>query len=91
MLDSSQLRDDANRLSVEILRTDVDLALTFTSIVQNRVDREAVGQSVRHARKAYDFVLRKRTEVPISNADATELDKKLAILRKRLEDLGEKF
>ena len=38
-----------------------------------------------------NFVARKRTEVSISAADAKELDAKLAIVRKRLEDLGEKF
>jgi len=89
--DWQQLRDDSARLSVEILKTDADLALTFTSTALVHSDAESAARSVRHARRAYDFIVQKRTQIAMSDADATELDEKIATVRKRLEELGEKF
>jgi len=89
--DWQQLRDDSARLSVEILKTDAELALTFTSIALIRSDREAAAQSVRHARRAYDYISGRRTEIHLASADASELDTKLEVLKKRLENLGETF
>jgi hypothetical protein len=86
-----QLRNDFNRLSVEFLKADAELAPTFACVAQNLHHKQAWAESVRHARTAYDYISGRRIQVQISRADAIELDRKLAILRKRLEGLGEKF
>jgi hypothetical protein len=78
-------------LSVEILESDADLALTLTESALLLSEPDGRAQRVRHARRAYDFIAGMRTEIPLSNADTQELDTKLANLRKRLEDLGEAF
>ena len=89
--DWQQLREDSRRLSVEILQSDADLALTFASSALIHSTPEAGHRSVRHARRAYDYVVERRTQVAMTDADARELDEKIAILRKRLQELGEKF
>jgi hypothetical protein len=91
MLRYSQLRDDFNRLSVEFLKADAEVALTFTNVARNLSDKQAAAESVRYARTAYNYISERRIQAPISRADAIGLDRKLATLRKRLEGLGEKF
>jgi hypothetical protein len=91
MPDSWQPREKSAILSVDILKIDADLALTFTESARLLSDPDRAAQSVRHARRAYDFIAGMRTEIPPSNTDTQELDSKLATLRKRLEDLGEMF
>ena len=41
--------------------------------------------------QTYDFIKSRRLQFPMSDADAGELDSKLAILKRRLQSLGEKF
>jgi hypothetical protein len=91
MLRYLQLRKDFNRLSVDFLKVDAELALTFASVAQNLHHKQAGAESVRHARTAFDYISERRSQIPISRADAIELDRKLAFLRKRLEGLGEQF
>lgn len=91
MAGHSQLRDDFNRLSVEILKADVDLALTFADLAFHRADKTTKAQAVQKARVAYDAVSHRRAYVLTSREDADQLASKLGILKKRLESLGEKF
>jgi hypothetical protein len=83
----SSTHDDFNRLSVEILLSDADLALTFTEIALNHCDQNSYARTVRNARKAYDTIAAKRSEVAMSADERTELDARLAVLKSRLEKL----
>lgn len=85
------LRDDFERLCLDVLLTDVDLALTFTSVARNLSGRGAISQTVQNARRAYDVISTKRSNLVIKEDDCSELDSKLALLRRRLEEFGEKF
>ena len=85
------LRDDFERLTLEVLLTDVDLALTFTDVAHNLSGQGAIEQTVRNARRAYNVISGKRSNLAISEDDSRQLDSKLNLLRRRLEELGEKF
>ena len=78
-------------MTVDILRADVELALTFTDVARNLSSPNAVAQTIQNARKAYDTISRQRYNLPISQDDSRELDSKLALLQRRLEEVGEKF
>jgi hypothetical protein len=78
-------------LSVEILKTDANVALTFTEVAPNHSSAAAKAKTVHLARRAYDYIKSRRLTLPVSDADADELDSKLAIVKQRLEALGEQF
>ena len=84
-------RHDSTRLSFEFLKSDAELALTFAISALIHSTPEAAHRSVRHARRAYDYISGRRTEIHLASADASELDTKLEVLKKRLENLGETF
>jgi hypothetical protein len=85
---NSDFRDDYNRLSIEILFSDAELALTFTDIALAHLDRNWVGRTVQHAKRAYESILKGRRHFPLSEDEAADLDSKLALLKERLEQLG---
>lgn len=85
------LRDDFDQLTLEVLLTDVDLALTFTDVARNVSGQGAIAQTIRNARKAYNVISRERSKLAISEDDSSELDAKLVVLKRRLEELGETF
>jgi hypothetical protein len=84
-------QDHRISLTIDILQTDADLAITFTEVAPTHIDVAKKAQSVNRARRAYEYIKSRRFTLPISHADAGELDSKLAILKRRLEALGEKF
>ena len=85
------LRDDFERLSLDVLLTDVDLALTFNDVARNLSGQGAIAQTVQNARRAYNVISEQRSSLGISENDCSELDSRLALLRLRLEEFGEKF
>jgi len=78
-------------LSLEILKTDADLALTFVRTATLLSDLDAIAQNVRRARRAYDYITEKLAELCLAGSDINDLDSKLVVLRSRLEELGEHF
>jgi hypothetical protein len=83
----SDLRDDYNRLSVEVLFSDAELGLTFTDIAMVQLDKEWSRRTVRHAQRAYELLLMGRATFPMSEAEAATLDSRLALLSQRLIEL----
>lgn len=85
---ASDRYDDYNQVSVAILFSGADLALTFTDIA---LDREWSAQAVGSARRAYENLLVGRSTFSMSEAELSELDFKLTQLKERLKQLGERL
>ncbi len=89
MIQHRNPREDCNRVSIEILFADADLAITFTQLALERSEPTAVARIAGNARKAYDEISRIRLLLPMSAWESERLDAKLALIRKRLLGLGQ--
>ena len=86
------LRENLNRNSYELLRIDIEAALTFSRIASGadpQSDKRSRNQ--KNGRAAYDSVQHLRKNVSMSTEQEQELDSGLVELRTALEELGEKF
>jgi len=86
------LRENLNRNSYELLRIDIEAALTFSRIASGadpQSDKRSRNQ--KNGRAAYDSVQHLRKNVSMTAQQAQELDDGLGNLRSVLEALGEKF
>jgi len=86
------LREDLNRNSFQLLKIDIEAALTFARIAASAEagsDKRARNQ--RNGRTAYDSVQHLRKNVFMTPQQEHELDAGLSELRSALRGLGEKF
>jgi hypothetical protein len=80
-----------NRTSAEFLKTDIETALTFSSIALQTEDLPKKHRNRKYARKGYDTILRLSGRVRMSNDDEELLAEKLMRLKSELQSLGEVF
>ncbi len=81
-----------NRLFTTILKTDVEVGLTFSTIALQSVRNESKRERNRkNARIAHDSVLRHVQQLSLSGEDMAEIYSKLAQLKGALLELGESF
>jgi len=83
--------DFANRLGVEFMFTDCDLAMTFLDVADTTTIPETAQRNRQNARKAYDAILYYRAKRVLSAAETKSIEDKLTALRTRLEAAGEQF
>jgi hypothetical protein len=74
---------------IEFLLVDLDIALTFMDVAETTEFRGTAQRNHKNARKAYDMVVSKLREVSPTEAQQSALNQKLALLRVRLQDVGE--
>jgi len=79
------------QVSTDFLKVDVATALTFTEIALQASDSEKRGRNCRHARIAYDTVLRLIRRVDLTDEDSQILSSNLKRLKSELVQLGEVF
>jgi hypothetical protein len=89
MMQDRYPRNDFNRVSVEILFADADLALTFTQMALEHTEPAAVARIAGNARKAYEEISRIRLSLAMSRSESESLEAKLKIIRKGLRKLGQ--
>ncbi len=82
-------RDDFNRAAVQLLFSDLELALTFASIAASQNDPQS--QALGNAREAFEQISRLRRTVTMEANEAMRLDAGLRLLKERLSELGELF
>jgi hypothetical protein len=82
---------ELNRTSAEFLKTDVETALTFSSIALQTEDLSKRQRNRRNARKGYDTILRLARRVRLSTDDEQFLSEKMGRLKSELQRLGEVF
>lgn len=88
----SELTETGKRLNAagkDFLKTDVETALTFTELARQSDDAEKRRRNQRHARVAYDTILRLQERVTYTPAERSYMDAMIERLRKDLEQLGE--
>lgn len=76
--------DDYNRIALDDLIADVDLALTFTDIASDHRNLETVKRTTRNARAAYNMIAGRRKSILMSDKDAVTLNSKLSALKATL-------
>ena len=80
-----------NESEVSFLLTDLDLAMTFMDVADaSRVD-ETTRRNHTNARTAYDTVLRLLEKLRPNTDERQVIDAKLAILKMRLQAVGQQF
>jgi hypothetical protein len=76
---------------VKFLLVDLDTAVTFMNIAETTGDEETRQRNCQNARRAYDTVLQLMQKATLNDAQNKAIRKKLALLRIRLEAVGQKF
>jgi len=82
---------DANQNAVDFLITDLDLAMTFMDVAKTSQIEETVHRNYNNARQAYDTVLRLLEKLRTDARQRQIIDAKLALLKTRLEAVGQQF
>jgi hypothetical protein len=90
--DDSEMGRELNAVSVDVLKTDLNTALTFARIAQNsKDDPEKKNRNQANARKAYDTVLDYQKRLELTDKDKLDISEKLRVLRSAVTALGEVF
>jgi hypothetical protein len=82
---------DSNRIGVQFLFTDLDVALSFLAIAASSGDPAVQQRNWRNARKAHDAVLHLLSRLTPTNEEVQFIKEKLSALRLRLQAVGEIF
>ena len=83
------LIEDRNRILVELLLADADLAMTFIAIAETGPAQETTRRNIANASKAYDDICKRRPSVGMSPQDAKTLRQKLDKVREGLRSFGQ--
>jgi hypothetical protein len=83
--------DRTNTIGVTFLLVDSEMALTFSNLALQATNNQKRRNSTRIARKAYNSIVRLRTNIKFEASDRHKLDANLHRLKTELEQLGEKF
>jgi hypothetical protein len=75
---------EANEASAEFLLVDLDTALTFMDLARDSKNPETVERNRKHAREAYDTVLRLLPKVALDAEQSQGIHDRLAALKSRL-------
>jgi hypothetical protein len=82
---------ELNATNVNFLKIDVETALTFSGVALKSDNEEKKRRNCRHARKAYDTILRMWDTVTFTSDEEAYMRDMMTHLRNDLEMLGEKF
>ena len=80
-----------NQSGVSFLLTDLDLAMTFMDVADTSHSEETTRRNHTNARTAYDTVLRLLEKLTPNTDERQVIDAKLAILKMRLQAVGQQF
>lgn len=87
MPDAVSLNEQLNHISVQLLLTDADIALTFLNVAEETHRDDSAEQAIRDARRAYDVICQKLTRFRFSKREAKMLGNKLQQIKARLMKL----
>ena len=82
---------DSNRIGVQFLFTDLDVALSFLAIAANCGDPAIKLRNWRNARKAHDAVRHLLLRLTPTTEELQLINERLSALRLRLQAVGEVF
>ena len=81
--------DQANRLGVDFLQVDSEIALTFSSMALETNDKEKKIRATQTARRAYESIMRLSKKIEFTQAQREKLNVNLQRLKAELKSLGE--
>lgn len=87
MKDLQELRDQSNRASVELLFTDVEMALTFLDLASTSQDKSLRQRRIGEATKAYQFIRSHIPTVKLTTSEDIAINRKIALLKLRLDSI----
>lgn len=82
---------DEKYTSPVFLLTDIDVALTFMDVAETTDIEDTVTRNHQNARKAYDTVLDFLSKLTLTPTDRQQVETKLAILKARLQAVGQQL
>ena len=82
---------DSNRIGVQFLFTDLEVALSFLAIAATSGDLAIKQRNWRNARKAHDAVRHLLPRLTPTNEELQLINERLSALRLRLQAVGEIF
>ena len=90
--DHSKIGRALNATAVDMLKTDLDTALTFARIAEQDTSHgEKKRRNRKNARKAYDSIVSYAKRVEVTVDEKQEMLEKLTRLKSALTRLGERF
>ena len=89
--ETDSLRKRANRNGINFLFIDLDLASTFMDVAEGSQNKETARRNHSNVRKAYDAVMRLLPKLRPDEQERQELDRKLSLLKSRLQAIGHQF
>ena len=89
--EKSSLAEAANAAHIEFLLRDLDVAMTLIYVATTNRIEETAQRNRQNARDAYDLVVGQLSKVKLNASQQHSLDEKLAILKMRLNAVGQKF
>ena len=88
---SDWIRSSVSNNAFQFLLTDLDIALTFMNVAES-TDNVAIKQRNHgNARRAYDTVVRLMQNLSLHDSQREELAERLALLKLRLQNVGQQF
>jgi hypothetical protein len=88
---SDWLPSALSKVGFEFLLADLDTALTFLKVAESAIDADTRERNHANARRAYDTVVRLMQNLSLDDIQSEELAQKLALLKTRLQDVGQQF
>jgi hypothetical protein len=85
---TERLIAQSNRIGLEFLLADLDLAQTFLNVAEVTVIEDARTRNRENAREAYQTVVRLLPRIVLKLEDREELNRRLLALKSQLEELG---
>ena len=80
-----------NQSGVDFLLIDLDLAMTFMDVASGSNIQATISRNHNNARKAYDSVVHLLGKLTPDAGQREEIESKLALLKTRLEAVGQQF
>lgn len=81
--------DQVNKLGVDFLQVDSEIALTFSGMAFETNDKEKKIRATQTARRAYESIMRLRKKIEFTQAQRERLNANLQRLEAELKSLGE--
>jgi glycogen debranching enzyme len=86
-----RLRSSVSKGAFEFLPTDLNTALTFMNVAESTGKADVRERNYKNARRAYDSVMRLMQNKTIDDTQREELNQRLAVLKSRLQNVGQQF
>jgi hypothetical protein len=89
--ETDSLRERANKNGINFLFIDLDVANTFMDVAEGSQSEQTANRNHSNARKAYDAVIHLLPKLRPDEQERQDLDRKLSLLKSRLQAIGQRF